>query len=105
MLVGIQVFPARGERRNFPWQLLIKYITNKVYTLKVYKYFLVIYHKFIYYKIIYSIRMGKIKITVNGFRCERCGHEWIPREKKEYPKVCPKCKSPYWDIPRKKPVK
>lgn len=44
--------------------------------------------------------MGKIKITIEGFKCERCGHEWIPRDK-EHPRVCPKCKSPYWDIPRK----
>lgn len=27
--------------------------------------------------------------------CKRCGHTWIPR--KEEIKVCPKCKSPYWD--------
>ena len=46
--------------------------------------------------------MGKIKITVDGYKCERCGHEWIPRNKKTAPRVCPECKSPYWDIPRKK---
>ena len=45
--------------------------------------------------------MGKIKITVEGYKCERCSYEWIPR-KEEYPNVCPKCKSPYWDKPRKK---
>ncbi len=45
--------------------------------------------------------MGKIKIEVDGFKCERCRHEWIPR-KKEYPIICPKCKSPYWDRLRKK---
>lgn len=28
--------------------------------------------------------------------CKRCGHEWIPR-KPQKPKVCPKCKSAYWD--------
>ena len=32
--------------------------------------------------------------------CTRCGHTWIPR-RPEPPKVCPKCKSPYWDRPRK----
>ena len=46
--------------------------------------------------------MGKVKITVEGLKCERCGHEWIPRDMKEKPKVCPKCKSPYWDVPRRK---
>lgn len=44
--------------------------------------------------------MAKIKITVDGYRCERCLHEWINR-KKEKPTVCPKCKSPYWNIPKK----
>lgn len=48
--------------------------------------------------------MGKIRITVEGFKCERCGHEWIPRDKKESPRVCPRCKSPYWDKPRKKQI-
>jgi len=43
--------------------------------------------------------MAKVQITVLGYRCERCGHEWVPREKQE-PRVCPKCKSPYWNVPR-----
>lgn len=35
-------------------------------------------------------------------KCLRCGHKWTPRTDKP-PKVCPnpKCKSPYWDKPRK----
>ena len=45
------------------------------------------------------------KIKLDGYKCERCGHEWIPRNKEEYPNVCPKCKSPYWDKPRKIPKK
>ena len=45
--------------------------------------------------------MAKIEIKVKGYRCERCGHEWTPRGLKE-PKVCPKCKSPYWNVPKKK---
>jgi hypothetical protein len=36
-----------------------------------------------------------------GFRCERCSHEWVPRDSESDPKTCPKCKSPYWDRPRK----
>ncbi len=36
-----------------------------------------------------------------GYQCERCGHEWIPRgDLAEEPRVCPKCKSPYWNQPR-----
>jgi len=45
--------------------------------------------------------MGKVKITKEGFKCERCSHEWIPNNIKDEPKVCPKCKSPYWNTPRK----
>lgn len=32
------------------------------------------------------------------FSCFRCGHEWA--SKQDRPKVCPKCKNPYWDIPK-----
>lgn len=45
--------------------------------------------------------MSRVPITVMGYRCERCGHEWFPRADKKEPKVCPKCKSPYWDSPKK----
>jgi hypothetical protein len=45
-----------------------------------------------------SCIMGEI--TLKGFVCERCSHKWVPRED-EIPKVCPKCKSPYWNTPRK----
>jgi len=38
-------------------------------------------------------------VLLSGCRC-RCGHEWLPRNKLERPKVCPKCKSPNWDSPR-----
>ena len=48
--------------------------------------------------------MARVPITVMGFRCERCDHEWIPRDLKKEPSVCPKCKSPYWNRPRKKPT-
>ena len=41
------------------------------------------------------------KIEVPGFKCERCGHIWRPRNETDEPRVCPKCKSPYWNKPRK----
>ena len=44
-----------------------------------------------------------IEIKREGFRCERCGHEWVPLDVKNPPRVCPKCKSPYWDLPKEKP--
>lgn len=45
--------------------------------------------------------MAKVKLEVWGYRCERCQHEWVPRAEVE-PKVCPKCKSPYWNTPRRR---
>ncbi len=44
------------------------------------------------------------KITVWGYRCQRCDHTWVPRDTSDTalePAVCPKCKSPYWNRPRK----
>jgi hypothetical protein len=40
------------------------------------------------------------EITLKGFMCERCGHKWVPIKENAAPKVCPRCKSPYWDRPR-----
>jgi predicted Zn-ribbon and HTH transcriptional regulator len=42
----------------------------------------------------------KVKITVWGYRCERCSHEWVPI-REQAPRVCPRCKSPYWDRARR----
>lgn len=58
--------------------------------------------------------VGLVKVTLWGYRCLRCQHEWVPRglpempdgkkppEPDEEPRVCPKCKSPYWNRPRQK---
>jgi len=51
----------------------------------------------------------RIKKEINAFKCLRCNHEWIPRvelsqlegEVKDKPRICPKCKSAYWDTERK----
>lgn len=32
-------------------------------------------------------------------KCLRCKHEWA--SKNEHPIVCPKCKSPYWELRKK----
>ena len=46
--------------------------------------------------------MSKVKVTVWAWRCERCEHQWLPREQDgPEPKVCPRCKSPYWNRPRR----
>ena len=42
------------------------------------------------------------KIKVDAYQCERCEHIWVPRSYIKEPKVCPKCKSPYWNVPRQK---
>ncbi len=46
--------------------------------------------------------MARVPITVMGYRCERCDHEWLPRQRDngDTPRICPKCKSAYWDRPR-----
>ncbi len=41
--------------------------------------------------------MGRVPITIMGYRCEQCGHEWLPGDTSQEPLVCPKCKSPDWD--------
>ncbi len=44
---------------------------------------------------------GMVLVEAWGYCCERCDHAWIPREKDRLPKVCPLCKSPYWNKPRR----
>ena len=39
-------------------------------------------------------------MKIPTLQCNRCQHEWYPRNPKE-PKVCPKCNSPYWNKERK----
>jgi len=38
--------------------------------------------------------------TLSPHLCNRCGHVWLPRTFGD-PKRCPKCKSPYWNRPRR----
>jgi|HubBroStandDraft_1064217.scaffolds.fasta_scaffold783636_1 hypothetical protein len=46
--------------------------------------------------------MARVPITVMGFKCERCGHEWVPRSESDVePRVCPKCHSAWWNKPPK----
>lgn len=47
--------------------------------------------------------MPTIRRMMTLFQCERCTHEWVPRYD-EPPRVCPKCKSPYWNKPRQRPL-
>ena len=47
--------------------------------------------------------MGERKVTVIEYTCERCAHVWVPR-KAERPRICPHCKSAWWDE-KPKPTK
>ncbi|HEV2192770.1 MAG TPA: hypothetical protein VGR54_04020 [Nitrosopumilaceae archaeon] len=40
-----------------------------------------------------------VKVKLDGYLCQRCYHAWYPRDNEE-PRVCPKCKSPYWNRSR-----
>ena len=44
------------------------------------------------------------KIQIPGYLCTRCDHTWVPRVP-ETPATCPKCKSAFWDRPRKREVR
>lgn len=40
------------------------------------------------------------EVMLKGFKCLRCKHTWVPR-RSDRPRVCPRCKSPYWDKPKR----
>jgi hypothetical protein len=37
-------------------------------------------------------------IRIPTLLCRRCTHEWQPR-REQLPRICPKCKSPLWQVP------
>jgi Zn finger protein HypA/HybF involved in hydrogenase expression len=41
-----------------------------------------------------------MKIEMSKLQCKRCSHEWYPKQPEV--RLCPKCKSPYWDRERRK---
>ena len=57
--------------------------------------------------------MATIVLRKVGYRCERCGKEWEARgprlenrprvapDEPVKPRICPQCKSPYWETPRR----
>ena len=45
-------------------------------------------------------------VLIEGYMCERCGYRWGARNgtgsrAKNDPRTCPKCKTPYWNKPRR----
>lgn len=63
--------------------------------------------QYVYYNMyIQHIQYYMAKVKLDGYRCERCEHTWIPRDTTiGEPVICPKCKSPYWNKPRRNKVK
>lgn len=43
--------------------------------------------------------MTNTEIHIQTLTCLRCGHKWVPRQADV--RICPKCKSPYWNKPKK----
>jgi len=41
-------------------------------------------------------------MTIHVFKCSKCNHEWAT--KRDRPRMCPRCKSAYWDIPTRMEV-
>lgn len=41
--------------------------------------------------------MGRVPVTILGFRCERCEHEWIEPGSSAEPDECPACHSTSWN--------
>jgi rubrerythrin len=44
--------------------------------------------------------MAKLRVAMDVYHCDRCNHEWMIRGAHE-PITCPKCRTPYWNIPRR----
>lgn len=43
----------------------------------------------------------KHELNVWKCTCEKCGCEWISKSTRQ-PKVCTRCKSAYWNVPKEK---
>ena len=42
-----------------------------------------------------------MKVTLVQLECLRCGHKWFPeirKDRKDMPRCCGWCKTPYWNI-------
>ena len=39
-----------------------------------------------------------VNVKTQSCRCMRCSHMW--RKRKSAIDICPRCKSPYWNIPK-----
>jgi len=44
-----------------------------------------------------------MRVEISQVKCLRCNHTWTPRKRDV--RICPKCRSPYWDVPRSRKIK
>ncbi len=42
-----------------------------------------------------------LKRKIDAWVCQRCDHVWVPHATTVKPTTCPKCRSAYWDRPRR----
>jgi predicted Zn-ribbon and HTH transcriptional regulator len=47
-----------------------------------------------------SPKPRQLKTTRQAYECLRCGYRWTPYHGKR-PRRCARCRSPYWDVPRR----
>ena len=40
------------------------------------------------------------KVMIEGFKCLRCEYAWVPKDLKNPPVTCPRCRSPLWNRQR-----
>ena len=40
------------------------------------------------------------KVMIEGFKCLRCEYMWVPKDLKNPPVTCPRCRSPLWNRQR-----
>ena len=48
-----------------------------------------------------EVNIMEQKIVLKQYTCERCNHTWLPRTF-ERPRICPRCKSAWWDTVKTK---
>jgi hypothetical protein len=60
-------------------------------------------HPVLYNPFTYVITDVESEVTMRKLKCLRCEHEWIPRTVDV--RQCPKCKSAFWNVPKKASTK
>jgi len=45
-----------------------------------------------------TLQGDSMLVNLVYIECLRCGHKWLPRKREV--RICPRCKSAYWDTPK-----